>query len=358
MIYTGVDLLTISKVLVDSREEYRAETPEQIPVASIEIPEEGNYTIVYKDGEAINAYSIGSEQELTVETKAIDPAFLSGLLNGKEEAFFIDTGTSGTNFYAIGFRLKQYDGSYIYFSYPKCTISISSKSVETEQGTNGVIETIVFRPLTTIHRFKFNGKPCRKVEVNTKKHNVIESGWLSIVWTPDNFLPVPAPIIEATGTSENIEVTLMALRSGDTVRYTLDGTIPTLESDVYTEPIILTKATTVKAIECATCKHTSAVAVKEIKAKAPIIEIIANGETITAEIYSNTVGCKIYYTLDESEPNEESTLYNGAFAYNGETIKAKAYKGDLLYPSDITILDKDIVFIESYVGFDNDIIGF
>lgn len=265
MIYTGVDLLTIAKVLVDSREEYRAETPELIPVASIEIPEEGNYTIVYKDGEAINAYSIVSEQELTAETKAIDPAFLSGILNGKEEAFFIDTGTSETNYYAIGFRLKLYDGSYTYFSYPKCTISISSKSIETEQETNAVLESITFKPLTTNHKFKFNGKPCRKVEVNTFKHNVIESGWLAIVWTPDNFLPIPAPIIEVNLVQSKIEITMLSMRSGDEIRYTTDGTTPTIESNVYSEPIIVEEPTILRAIECATCKHTSAVATKEIE---------------------------------------------------------------------------------------------
>ena len=273
MIYNGVDLFTIAKVIEDSGERYEAETPVLLPVSSIDIPEEGNYTPVYKDGEVINAYAIGAQQEIKVNTKAIAPEFLNQILNGKEEPAFFDTGIHETNFYALGFKLSLYDGSYTYFSYLKGTIKVNSKSIETKQGTRAIVESITFNPLTTNHKFTYNGKPCRKVEVNTKKHKVIESGWLSIVWTPNNFLPVPAPIVEATATAGNIEITMLSLRNSDTVRYTLDGTTPTLESEVYSEPILINEPTTVKAIECAICKHKSTVSTLVLE-----IDTLAYGE--------------------------------------------------------------------------------
>ena len=260
MIYNGVDLFTIAKVIEDTGERYEAETPALLPVSSIDLPEEGNFTSVYKDGEVINAYAIGTEQEITVNTKAIAPEFLNDILNGKEEPAFFDTGINNTNFYALGFRLSLYDGSYTYYSYLKGTIKVNSKSIETKQGTTAVVESITFKPLSTKHKFTYNGKACRKIEVNTNKHNVVESGWLAIVWTPDNFLPVPAPIVEYTQTVDGtIEVALFSVRPTDVVRYTTDGTTPTLESEVYTEPIKLKNATAIKAMECATCKHTSTI---------------------------------------------------------------------------------------------------
>lgn len=273
MIYDGVDLFTIAKVIEDTGERYEAETPVMLPVSFIDIPEEGSYTPVYKDGEVINAYAIGIQQEIKVNTKAIAPEFLNDILNGKEEPAFFDTGINDTNFYALGFRLSLYDGSYTYYSYLKGTIKVNSKSIETKQGTIAVVESITFNPLTTRHKFTYNGKPCRKVEVNTNKHKVFESGWLAIVWTPDNFLPVPAPIVEATATEGNIKITMLSLRNSDTVRYTLDGTTPTLDSEVYSEPILLNGATTVKAIECATSKHTSAVSTLVLE-----VDTLAYGE--------------------------------------------------------------------------------
>lgn len=48
--------------------------------------------------------------------------------------------------------------------------------------------------------------------------------------------------------SEGTEVSLMTPIEGATIHYTLDGSIPTLESTQYTAPIKLTKTTTIKAI--------------------------------------------------------------------------------------------------------------
>ena len=521
MLYTGVDLFTIAKVKEDNRSIYEAEKPVMLPVASVELPEEGSFTAVYKDGEAINAYATGTDQEIKINTTAIAPDLLNEILNGKEEPALIDTATAGTNYYSLGFRLSLYNGSYTYYSFLKGTISIDAKTIDTKQGTSAIVESITFKPLVTNHNFAYNNKPCRKLAVNTKKHNVDVEGWLAIQWTPDEFLPVPAPIIEIAGTSDGIEVAILSIRSTDTVRYTLDGTTPTLESKEYTEPIILNKATTIKAIECATSKHISAVAVKDInilakptisgemgdgetavvissldegvcyryatngeeptdasplygsmtlykndvikayaekagfidseiataeikvrlpkpilkrtatqasdncsfsienasdygrygsvsitfyqdgiklldtittniitvssnkmitavasiegnedslisdigypnlRAQAPVIDLIDVSGTIKAKIYSRTLACNIYYTLDGTEPTEASTLYSEPIAYNGELIKARAYKNESLNPSDITTSASNALNYNGYyIGYGNYFIGY
>ena len=180
MLYTGVDLFTIAKVKEDNRSIYEAEKPVMLPVASVELPEEGSFTAVYKDGEAINAYATGTDQEIKISTTAIAPELLNEILNGKEEPALIDTGTAGANYYALGFRLSLYDGSYTYYSFLKGTISIDPKTIETKQGTSAIVESITFKPLVTNHNFAYNNKPCRKLAVNTKKHNVLQEVHLSL----------------------------------------------------------------------------------------------------------------------------------------------------------------------------------
>ena len=60
------------------------------------------------------------------------------------------------------------------------------------------------------------------------------------------------------------------------------------------------------------------------------IEAGAYNEAINLELSSLTEGAQIYYTLDGSEPNENSLLYNGAIILGSSTIvKAIAYKDDL-----------------------------
>ena len=56
----------------------------------------------------------------------------------------------------------------------------------------------------------------------------------------------------------------MQARTIDTIYYTIDGTIPTLESAQYIAPFTVEENTKIKAIECAPSKHISAVAVADI----------------------------------------------------------------------------------------------
>ena len=82
MLFTGVDLLTLSQVVEDSRERYTAATPgAEIPVASIELPGEGSFQTVYKDGMAINSYPVGSDQSIKISVAAIAPDELQQHLN-------------------------------------------------------------------------------------------------------------------------------------------------------------------------------------------------------------------------------------------------------------------------------------
>ena len=264
MIYNGVDLLTIARVVEDSGARYEAEAPAVFPVASVSIPDEGGFTIVSKDGESRNAYAVGAEQTLTIETQAINPDFLNAILYGGEEPAFFDSGLPETNYFALGFRLLLADGSYTYYSYQKGTITVNSKSIQTAQGTSATVESITYTPVITDHVFAKTGKPSRKIVVNTNRHAVNVEGWLAIVWTPDNFLEVPAPVLSAREENGAYIVSMHSTRATDSIYYTLDGTTPTTDSPTYTAPIKVNNGAIVKAVSCATCKHISSVVILTI----------------------------------------------------------------------------------------------
>lgn len=267
MIYKGVDLLTIARVVEDSGARYEAEAPAVFPVASVSIPDEGGFTIVSKDGESRNAYAIGAEQTLTIETQAISPDFINAILYGGEEPAFFDSGLPETNYFALGFRLSMADGSHTYYSYQKGTITVNSKSVQTAQGTSATVESITYTPVVTDHVFLKTGKPSRKIVVNSNRHSVNVAGWLAIVWTPDNFLEVPAPTLNAREENGAYIVTMSTPRGTDGIYYTLDGTTPTLESPVYKEPLTLQGGAIIKAVSCAVCKNTSGVTILTLPLK-------------------------------------------------------------------------------------------
>lgn len=66
-------------------------------------------------------------------------------------------------------------------------------------------------------------------------------------WSEYEILPVPMADIAPGEVLEGTEVTLSCEVEGATIYYTTDSTVPTKESTVYTEPIVINAATTIKA---------------------------------------------------------------------------------------------------------------
>lgn len=331
MLYTGVDMLILAKVIQDDAGGYEATTPVELPVASVNTGNEGNITPVYKDGNIINFYPVGAEQDITIETQAISPDVLNAFFYGEEGAeAYIDTGIHGVNYYSLGFRFKLTDGSYTYYSYPKGTILINSKSVKSnDNSATAIVESIIFKAMPTIHKFEYNGKPCRKLIVNTNKHAVNPDGFKAIVWTPNNLLPVPAPILSIEEEAGTAYVMARAVREEDIVVLTTDGTTPTTETEPYNAPVPVNARMTVKAVECSTCKHTSGVAVMNVAEYvllAPTITVEDNAGVVTVYMNVDNVNAQIRYTLDGTEPTEESALYTEPLNFDSVAIiKAKSF---------------------------------
>ena len=130
-------------------------------------------------------------------------------------------------------------------------------------------------------------------------------------------------------------VTLTCATAGATIYYTTDGSTPSRTSAVYSTPIAVTGATTIKAIAC-TGTATSAVStgVFYLQCATPAFSLPAGGygSAQTVTISTTTSGATIRYTTDGTTPTETvGTVYTGPITINaGFLLKAIAYKPGIL----------------------------
>ncbi len=97
------------------------------------------------------------------------------------------------------------------------------------------------------------------------------------------------------------EVSISCSTANSTIYYTLDGTDPTVASQVYETPFTLTDAKTVKAFATADGYLPSAVASAEVaifaQTAAPVFTMTKEATSTTVEIASATDGAKVYFSF-------------------------------------------------------------
>lgn len=131
--------------------------------------------------------------------------------------------------------------------------------------------------------------------------------------------PVKTPTIDlVSGTYYNDQlVTLHCATEGTSIYYTLNGSLPTEDSILYTNPIQLTSSMTLKVI--ATLKNTPNSAINERSYNMLVSDpnpTPADGiyeEVQMISLSSGTVDATIYYTTDGSNPSIESFEYTEPF---------------------------------------------
>ncbi|MCB5250254.1 MAG: SUMF1/EgtB/PvdO family nonheme iron enzyme [Candidatus Cloacimonadales bacterium] len=130
-------------------------------------------------------------------------------------------------------------------------------------------------------------------------------------------------------------VTISCPTEGSQIRYTTDGSEPTLSSLVYISPINITQTTTIKAKAfkdgwnpSATATATFNITVAGVVAT-PTFNPPAGEYSVPQSIslYCTTPGVAVYYTTDNSEPTQSSTQFTSPILVSTTTtIKAKAFK--------------------------------
>lgn len=150
-------------------------------------------------------------------------------------------------------------------------------------------------------------------------------------------IAAPAASIAAGDYTASQTVTLSTDKEKCIIYYTLDGSEPTSESDVYTQAITIGEGTTtVKTmavyddkVESATAVYTYNVA--SSKLAAPTASL-ASGEyrgQQEVELTCDNADAYIYYTLDGTDPTTDSEAYLSAIQVNADTtIKAIAVTAD------------------------------
>lgn len=130
-------------------------------------------------------------------------------------------------------------------------------------------------------------------------------------------LPAPAPVIApGTGTYTTLQtVSIGDSLSGATIYYTLDGSMPTTSSAVYSSPITVFKSQSLKAAAAGPNNSISPVTEADFTvnlspAAAPVITPNPNGITyqpsqlpVSVTMTDATPSATIYYTLDGTDPD-------------------------------------------------------
>ena len=151
-----------------------------------------------------------------------------------------------------------------------------------------------------------------------------------------------APTASPSGGELTIARRVELSSSAEKIYYTTDGTTPTESSNLYKEPVLINRTTTLKAIavskdgeisEVASFQYTAAARADMPKASYESGSIVESGTIIT--LRTDTANAQIYYSTDGTDPTLD-TLDNllkyteeGIMISRTVTVKAVAYREDL-----------------------------
>ena len=174
---------------------------------------------------------------------------------------------------------------------------------------------------------------------------LIPNALSTLIATKRDVTAVGKPVIATVQEDGATTVSLSATNSKK-IYYTLDGSDPTVESTLYTEPFVLYSAATVKAFATGDGYTDSEIASKDVtiltQASAPSISISQEeGKSVVS--FSSAEGVDIYYNYIGSTVLTESAKYTEPIELTQPTtIYAFAVGGDYL----MSDLSKEVVTIK------------
>jgi hypothetical protein len=161
----------------------------------------------------------------------------------------------------------------------------------------------------------------------------------AITYTIGGETPTATPTFSLTaGTYTSAQsVTLADTTSGAKIYYTVNGSVPTTSSNVYSAAIRVSSSETLQAVAIASSHTVSSVATAtytisaatNATVKAPVFSVAAGTYTVAQTVnIAAASGNSIYYTLNGATPTASSTRYTSAIAVNAsETLRAIAVSG-------------------------------
>lgn len=126
---------------------------------------------------------------------------------------------------------------------------------------------------------------------------------------------------------------------GGPIRFTRDGSAPTVDSELYTVPFVVDRTTTLRARTIGEPNADSTITAYAITIRVATPSISPpggsfDGDTIVT-LYCATPAAEIRYTLNGSNPDQSSFLYNGPFLVTSDLeLKVRAF----LSPKDDSLI--------------------
>lgn len=160
-----------------------------------------------------------------------------------------------------------------------------------------------------------------------------------------------------TYTWEYTAVKLKPQNSSDRICYTIDGTEPTVKSNVYTKTLGFKNATTLKAAEYDSKGNlVGKVRTIDVKRKCPTPKFLVSDNydgTAKVEITDLEPGTAIHFTTNGKDPTEKSKLLEGAYLVvkKDKVIKAIAVKEGWITSEVASISPLDQVTEDSYSDY-------
>lgn len=265
--YRGVEGLVAAEVTKDDADAY--ETGEVFQIAGVaeigRTTENSSETHYYDNVPAVVISSTGADT-VTCSVSAI-PLDVLAKITGQAYDDVLGTlieGQRESKYFALGYKTRKTNGKEVYVWRFKGQFSIPDSTHTTENdGTDANGQEVTFTGISTTHKFTKTGKPAKAINVDLEKDLADVTGFFDKVTTIDD----------------------------------LQAKEPTPSP---TEIVAAPTAT-------------------------PAAGEVVSGTTV--ELATETDGATIYYTVDGSTPNAESTEYSTAIEITAETtIKAIAIK--------------------------------
>ena len=192
--YRGVEGLVYAPITTDTKETFSTGAVKDLAgVAEIsKSTNSSNEAHYYDNLPAVVVSSTGSD-EVTITASAIPLdvlADITGQYYDNASGMFVEKERT-PRYFAIGYKTKTTDGTYMYVWRLKGTFNIPDQTSATENdGTDANGQEITFTGISTIHKFTKTGSSAKAITVDSSKNPVDESTFFGSVQTPDSVVPV------------------------------------------------------------------------------------------------------------------------------------------------------------------------
>ncbi|MFA5745324.1 MAG: chitobiase/beta-hexosaminidase C-terminal domain-containing protein [archaeon] len=267
------------------------------------------------ESSAIYSEPLTINRSTTLKSKAYKPNWQSSLTATFDYIIIAETPIA-----------SQPSGVVNYQSQVSLSTTTSSATIRyTTNGTDPTTSSTVYSGPITINE-------SLTLKAKAFKDNYDPSETATFIYAVNTVaIPVSSPPPGNVNYSQS--VSLSTPTNGSIIKYTLDGSEPTENSLIYSNPFTITSTTVIKAKAYKAGYQPSATITFNFipptvsnPVSSPSDGNVSYGANVVLETV--TPGAYLRYTLDGSEPNEESVIYNNTpFTINSNTIiKAKAFK--------------------------------